>query len=802
MEESPCNLLSVKIIQIKNLQKADLFHQSSCYVSLFLPTASFQKFQTQAIKDCKHPQWNETFCFRIQPCVKNVLEMTVHDDSNYFKAGHLLTVLFDVSKIQLGEIICLTFPLDPKIQEELDVEFRLESLPIPPERIVTNGVLVSPEISCLEVQMSERKTKKKSTDRNLIFTVPGSYEETQNRSLASGLHPANPVVFHYIKYKESALEIESKSCAAGSNACSPPPPKPPPMSLPPSGLGSHGAAEQSTSAELALDNVMKLTVNVKDWPNDLDVRLGYDLCVEEQMFIQKRKKIVAAALKKCLHLETDLQEPEVPVVAIMATGGGARAFTALHGHLFALQKQNLLDCFTYITGSSGSTWTLSNLYENANWSHQELSREIAEARKNVIKCKLSLLSLKNLEEYSRALEQRQKEGLKTFVTDIWGLFIDKAFGSGKCNSTLSGQKRALTQGQNPLPIYMVLNTRDKYSLEEFKEWMEFTPFETGVIKYGAYIRSEDFGSKFFMGRMMKKIPESKICFMKGIWSNVFSYNLLDSSHACDTCGENIWHKRTWDSVTDIEANPLQPPRPHELNTRLIVPDCKSTQLLRKVITERITTSKIYNFLKGFQLHNGYLDNKNFALWKDTVLATFPNELTATSENLSLTDTAAYIDTSYPPLMRPERKVDVILHLNYSTGSQTAPLEEASRYFLKQGIPFPRIDLSNLKERDLKECYVFEDAKSSRAPIVVFFPLVNDTFRKYKAPGVQRSPSEMKYGEVDVTGPHSPYAIQHLQYTAENFDKLVELTSYNIQNNKYLILQALQRATERKKWQKR
>lgn len=47
------------------------------------------------------------------------------------------------------------------------------------------------------------------------------------------------------------------------------------------------------------------------------------------------------------------------------------------------------------------------------------------------------------------------------------------------------------------------------------EWMEFTPFEVGLLKYGAYIRAENYGSKFFMGRMMKKIPESQICFMKG-----------------------------------------------------------------------------------------------------------------------------------------------------------------------------------------------------------------------------------------------------------------------------------------------
>lgn len=63
-----------------------------------------------------------------------------------------------------------------------------------------------------------------------------------------------------------------------------------------------------------------------------------------------------------------------------------------------------------------------------------------------------------------------------------------------------------------------------------------------------------------------------------------------------------------------------------------------------------------------------------------------------------------------------------------------PLEEASKYFQKQGIPFPKIHMSEEEKKNLKECYIFEDTETPEAPIVVFFPLVNDSFRKYKEPG--------------------------------------------------------------------
>lgn len=53
----------------------------------------------------------------------------------------------------------------------------------------------------------------------------------------------------------------------------------------------------------------------------------------------------------------------------------------------------------------------------------------------------------------------------------------------------------------------------------FTEWCEFSPYEVGFPKYGAFIPSELFGSEFFMGRLTKQLPESRICFLEGegIW---------------------------------------------------------------------------------------------------------------------------------------------------------------------------------------------------------------------------------------------------------------------------------------------
>ncbi|NXC66414.1 PA24E phospholipase, partial [Anhinga anhinga] len=476
---------------------------------------------------------------------------------------------------------------------------------------------------------------------------------------------------------------------------------------------------------------------------------------------------------------------QVPVVAVMTTGGGTRALTSLLGNLLGLQKLDLLDVISYITGSSGSTWALSHLYQSANWSHKDLSRSISEVRRHMTKCKLSCFSLESLKYLFCCNLASPYTIPRRSLGFALSLFL---VNSQKNNHKLSDERQALNRGQNPLPIYMILNIKEDYSLSEFKEWVEFTPYEVGFLKYGAFIRAEDFGSKFFVGRLMKKLPESRICFMKG---DVLHCEILN-------CIKIYFIFNIIQTLHIAMDEPSPPAKSHELETYLVTPECGIMGIIRQVLTERVMVSKFYNFLKGFQVHNEYLQSKSFCIWKDTVLENFPNQLTETAEFMRLADTAGYIDISYPPLMRPERKVDVVLHLNYSSGSQTSPLEEASKYFLKQGIPFPKIHLSEEEKKNLKECYIFEDMETPEAPTVVFFPLVNDTFRKYKAPGVERSPTEMAQGNVDVSSSFSPYCLNSFTYTEEEFDKLVELTSYNIQNNKHLILQALNSAIEQKR----
>lgn len=47
------------------------------------------------------------------------------------------------------------------------------------------------------------------------------------------------------------------------------------------------------------------------------------------------------------------------------------------------------------------------------------------------------------------------------------------------------------------------------------DWVEFTPYEIGMAKYGTFMPPELFGSKFYMGSVIKKYEEYPLRFLMG-----------------------------------------------------------------------------------------------------------------------------------------------------------------------------------------------------------------------------------------------------------------------------------------------
>ncbi|XP_062824209.1 cytosolic phospholipase A2 zeta [Anolis carolinensis] len=810
-ETHPYYSLKVKILRARNIHGLDLLSKADCYVALKLPTASPLVKRTEVIYNSSNPEWNETFEYRVHSAVKNILELTFYNRDLVLSSlsNHATSIAFDTGNIAPGEVLKHTFVLNSQVERaELDVEFSLEESPHTPSEVVTNGVLVAP--SCLSIEGTINKSKMTpwlmKENCQIKLSVPGSFENQLSTfcDAASEQQRKIPFIFHVSKDIFPTLNLEllqttamleegwsedlhMKTTVIGNGTI-------PISELP---LGK----EVELTVPLGQGQVVDLTVKAEERksPFDMEVRLGSGLSRGERNFLERRKEINANTLKKLFDLQVAPKKDQVPVVAVVASGGGMRAMTGCYGNLFGLQQLGFLDVLTYLCGISGSTWCISTLYKNFHWSKNNLQDAISNAQNIATRSKVGAFSAEQLAYYFQELIAKEKEGKSATLVDLWGLIIEYILNNKKDPTKLSDQQEAVKWGQNPYPIYAAQNVRTNVKSREFTEWCEFTPYEFGFYKYGAFICTEDYNSKFFMGFLLEKHEEPRICFLQGIWASAFAANIEDiweetmalnvnfteSVKGAIKIVDELWGSQSLDSSLR--------------QTQMIMPGGAFTQLFYSLFKSRITTGENFNFLQGLYLHKDYTNDKEFVAWKETHLDAVPNQLTPGEKSLHLVDGAFAINSPFPLVLQPERDVDIILSFDYSWKSPFEVLHQAQMYCEERGIPFPHITVTDNDRKNPKECYVFLNADNPKAPIVVHFPLVNKTFKKYKAPGVKREPEEMSFADFHLYTDDSPYGSTKLTYEPMEFDRLLQLSCYNVMNNKDAILKALHLAMKRRKF---
>lgn len=64
-----------------------------------------------------------------------------------------------------------------------------------------------------------------------------------------------------------------------------------------------------------------------------------------------------------------------------------------------------------------------------------------------------------------------------------------------------------------------------------------------------------------------------------------------------------------------EEQPDLPEKPYEMATCVFTPTSGLSTTLRDILTDRPAVSKYHNFLRGFQMHNEYIQQEHFTRWK-------------------------------------------------------------------------------------------------------------------------------------------------------------------------------------------
>ncbi|XP_060088373.1 cytosolic phospholipase A2 isoform X2 [Heteronotia binoei] len=569
-----------------------------------------------------------------------------------------------------------------------------------------------------------------------------------------------------------------------------------------------------------------------------DLRFSMALCDKEKTFRQQRKMRVMQHLNSFLASEKDnhlTSVRDVPVIAILGSGGGFRAMVGFSGVMKALYESGILDCATYIAGLSGSTWYMSTLYSHPDFPVKGPKEINEELMNSVSHNPLKLLTPQKVKRYIEALWKKKSSGQPVTFTDIFGMLIGETLIHNRMHTTLSDMKEKVNKAQSALPLFTCLHVKPDVSELMFADWVEFSPYEIGMAKYGTFMPPNLFGSKFFMGTEVKRYTENPLHFLMGIWGSAFAIlfnrvlGVSNSQNKGPTMEEELENIRlrhlvSNDSDSDDESQgPKGSENPdvekeHQQSSqeswvqRMFMALVGDSALFN---TREGRAGKVHNFMLGLNLNTCYPFSplSGFNTQEsveddelDTAVAD-PDEfdriyepLDVQSKKIHVVDSGLTFNLPYPLVLRPQRGVDLVISFDFSArpSDSSPPFKEillAEKWAKMNKLPFPKIDPHVFDREGLKECYVFkpkDPASDIDCPTIIHFVLANINFRKFKAPGVPRETQEEKdFADFDIfDDPNTPFSTFNFQYSNEAFKRLHDLMEFNTLNNLDIIKQAI------------
>ncbi|KAH3870513.1 hypothetical protein DPMN_033701 [Dreissena polymorpha] len=265
-----------------------------------------------------------------------------------------------------------------------------------------------------------------------------------------------------------------------------------------------------------VDIEMKISLDQKP-----TLRYSLCLCEQEKSFLTRRKVKVMEAMKQLLGEKGPKNVDEVPTIGIIGSGGGFRAMVGLSGAVKGLYDAGIFQCATYLCGLSGSSWYISTLYSHPNWPKMAPGDMQDELKNNIDSSILWLLKPQTVYRYMDNIMKKRRNGQPVSFTDFFGHMVGETLLGNRFDCRLSDQQTKLTDGAIPMPLLTCVHVKKDRSARSFQEWVEFSPYEIGMAKYGTFMPTKMFGCKFFMGQLAKEYEEPPLHFLQGIWGSAF-----------------------------------------------------------------------------------------------------------------------------------------------------------------------------------------------------------------------------------------------------------------------------------------
>ncbi|XP_032394010.1 cytosolic phospholipase A2 gamma isoform X2 [Etheostoma spectabile] len=536
------------------------------------------------------------------------------------------------------------------------------------------------------------------------------------------------------------------------------------------------------------------------------VRQSRSLCAGEQDYVHKRKLVVLESLSGLgINCTTD----SVPHIALLASGGGQRAAVGLVGSLYQMEKEHLLDSLLYLGSVSGSTWSMSSIYGDPQWS----------ANLDAAVSRLSGPGVR-LEDALAWLGERAKEEHFS-LSDVWGVLTSAGIMKQMDIRRLSDE--ASRNATNPYPIYSAI---EKYSYSNGPiqgKWFEVSPHEAGFTELGLFIPTSLLGSRFQNGELLEEKTEMDMVKLQGILGCALAHEetirdfippWLNVPGQIDGAAEH--YLRVYNGLNTLVAltrSTIKDPTALSDLDKLqkiledIANQNESVWLESKSSEERqrLLGQWSLELLAAVQtwsqsLEDGPGMNRPVSMLAKQVLpliikwewgttgnflyqyqdSTVPPYLRST-ERFHLTDAGLLINVGYPSFLGEKRDIDLIIAPEYSAGDMFETLTLARDYAAEVNKPFPEIDATILEDRDWpKGCYVLEGKE--KEPTIVFMPL----FNRHNCKDAAEFKANME-----------KFSTFQRPYSQEKIDFVLETAKANIKTNKETLLREIKKAVLRR-----
>lgn len=500
------------------------------------------------------------------------------------------------------------------------------------------------------------------------------------------------------------------------------------------------------------------------------VRKSSSISDEEKAAISNRLKVNNLALDKLLNI--NLSSDKNLRIGLCASGGGYRSAICTLGSLLGAQDIGLLDCITYMSGLSGSTWTMA-AWLSLNKTLVDLKTQLSQNINSNVRIfgHEAILDIEH-DQFSGIIEDIITKDVfdqPLCSVDIWGAAIlDNLFYPyvNRQNLKLSEQSSIIKDGSMPFPIYTAIQPISRLNYQ----WHEFSPYECGNISENCYIPTWAFGRKFQNGKSLNNAPEQSLAFMLGMFGSAF-----------DVTGQELVNK------LEIASN---------FNKFL---KCKFSFLPNVMLKKIIDIEESLSSLKNENcLYQHYCDDRLLPAHVCNFNYDHLNVAQNEQEDIILMDAGIDFNLPFPPLLRPERCMDVIIALDASSDIAGAPeLMGAQNYANKKGLKFPTINLMGVDSSSLT---VFGLENYPSTPVVIYMPRINSVYNMSDADiTILKTKVDSKYyAVIDKLRTFDPEdctvnlfcSTYNFAYSFEEFDLLEAMTYINMIINKEIIVDIL------------